>query len=408
MIPAPPPAANPVTLGLQTLLLSSDLKGSVIGAIVTDEDGRTLFERGADLRLAPASNQKLFTVAYALDRLGPEYRSATRFWTDDAGIFIDSDGTLDLGYKELKALADRLGRRPKATLRQAYRRGRPGTWEIEDAPNRYAPAIAAFACERGGVELWMSEGGEPEIRPAPLGLTIAEGEADAQPIAGGMAYDPFRGVVYRNGAKPRPGRIDTLSQPQPDLAAAALFGETVERNDSDPARERRRAPDATLLTDSLLAVAPRCLQPSDNYLAESLFEMAKLRGMPPKRWGVERVGLEPNTYDPKDGSGLSREDVVTARAIARLLRWTRRQPWGAGYRAALARPGVGTLKSRLAGSDFQGKTGSLAGVSSLSGFVRSSGGRTRVVSLLVNGYACPVARVHDLQDRFVRAAALLR
>ena len=407
MIALPQNPSSAVSAALQTLLNSPDLKGSVVGAIVTDLDGRVLFERGADARLAPASNQKLFSVAFALDRLGPSYRGATRFWADDETLTIASDGTLDLSYADLKAVAERLGRRPKVVLIQAYRRGRPDTWEIGDLPNRYAPSITAFACEKAGVEVWGDADGEPVMKPAPLGVAVSPPDLmmpDAEPIAGGLRYDPLRGTLYgRPGAKLKVGRVDTLAQPVPDLAAAALFGDLVTRNGAIPTRP----PDATLLTDPVLAVAPRCLQPSDNFLAESLFEMAKTKGTAPDAWGIARVGFAKGTYEPADGSGLSRRDVVTARAVARLLRWTRLQPWGTAYRAALARPGIGTLRSRLSGVAFQGKTGSLTGVSSLSGFVVSAKGRTRVVSLLVNGYACPVGRVHDLQDRFIRAVARL-
>lgn len=408
MIPFLQSGAQSPYAGLQTLLNSPDLKGSVVGVIVTETDGRVLFERGADLRLAPASNQKLFTVAYALDRLGPEYRSATRFWADEDAVTIASDGTLDLSYADLKALAERIGRRPKVRLIQAYRRGRPGTWEIDDLPNRYAPSVTAFSCEKAGVELWADAAGEPEMRPAPLGVTFArpdENAPDAEAIAGGLRYDVVRGVIYRSPeTKLKPGRVDTLAQPTPDLAAAALFGDAVERGGPLPTR----APDATLLTDPLLTVAGRCLPPSDNFLAESLFEMARTKGMPPEEWGRTRVGFAPESYVPKDGSGLSRRDVVTARAVARLLRWTRLQPWGAGYRAALARPGTGTLRARLKSVRFEGKTGTLTGVSSLSGYVEDAKGRTRVVSLLMNGYAAPLGRIHDLQDRFVAAVARLR
>jgi D-alanyl-D-alanine carboxypeptidase/D-alanyl-D-alanine-endopeptidase (penicillin-binding protein 4) len=49
--------------------------------VVSLDSGRTLFERNADKLLKPASNAKLYTAALALDRLGPDYRIKTSFYT---------------------------------------------------------------------------------------------------------------------------------------------------------------------------------------------------------------------------------------------------------------------------------------------------------------------------------------
>ncbi|RYG80437.1 D-alanyl-D-alanine carboxypeptidase/D-alanyl-D-alanine-endopeptidase, partial [bacterium] len=111
------------------------------------------------------------------------------------------------------------------------------------------------------------------------------------------------------------------------------------------------------------------------------------------------------SFDPADGSGLSRKNLVTARSVVRLLNWSRRQTWGATFLTALADPSTGTLKGRLGGLEFRGKTGTLDGACSLSGFVRCRSGRELAVSLLVNHYACSTARVRALQDEFVKRVA---
>lgn len=405
---------------LAQILHTPDLRGALVGAVVAAPDGRSLFAEGADLRLMPASNEKLFTVAFALDTLGPSYRSATHFWRDEESIAIDSDGTLDLSYAKLSEFATKFGRRPKVVLWQAFRPGRPDSWQLGDAPNRYAPTIAAFSCERAGVELWCNPAGDPEIRPAPLGVTLStnwRGSTEARPIARGLRFDPSLGVVYSPGEfSGQPGRVDTLSQPAPDLAAAGLFGDKVERSTADPALIRRRTPDATLLADPLEAVAGRCLKPSDNFLAEHLLMMAARNrlgrdvdfGTASRAiadWARVRVGLPERTFDPADGSGLSRKNLVTARSLARLLNWSRKQRWGKVYTDAMADPNSGTLKGRLKGVRFRGKTGTLDGACALSGLVKTKSGRELAVSLIVNHYACSTARVRTIQDEFVKRVA---
>ena len=48
--------------------------------IVSLDTGKTLFEHNAGKLLSPASNVKLYTVALALDRLGPDYRIRTSLY----------------------------------------------------------------------------------------------------------------------------------------------------------------------------------------------------------------------------------------------------------------------------------------------------------------------------------------
>jgi len=108
---------------------------------------------------------------------------------------------------------------------------------------------------------------------------------------------------------------------------------------------------------------------------------------------LERLGLSDEPVHQVDGSGLSREDRVTARAITALLeRVLGAEPSSAQlYRASLAVMGQkGTLEERLRGTVAEGrvhaKTGWIAGVSCLSGYAEpppESGVRPAVFSILV-------------------------
>jgi hypothetical protein len=100
-----------------------------------------------------------------------------------------------------------------------------------------------------------------------------------------------------------------------------------------------------------------------------------------------------------DGSGLSRHNLVSARALTTLLlfadrRWPEWREW-------LAAPGEGTLKNRLEGLTFWGKTGSLNSVSSLSGLSTDLEGKTLAISLVFNHFVVPAADIRRLQDEIV-------
>lgn len=90
-----------------------------------------------------------------------------------------------------------------------------------------------------------------------------------------------------------------------------------------------------------------------------------------------------------DGCGLSRRNEVSPLQVVTLLRFMHQQPyWGAFYNS-LAIGGVdGTLGGRLSHPDLHGrvyaKTGSIGGVSALSGYITAKSGRMFAFSIMVN------------------------
>jgi D-alanyl-D-alanine carboxypeptidase/D-alanyl-D-alanine-endopeptidase (penicillin-binding protein 4) len=115
------------------------------------------------------------------------------------------------------------------------------------------------------------------------------------------------------------------------------------------------------------------------------------------RWtrshGVEAIA--------RDSSGLSYENRVSPRGLVRLLGVSERTSWGKTLRETLPVPGQGTLKERLSGVKVRAKTGTLEGVSALSGWVwldkTDSWGE---FSILSSGL--PKSQAVEIEDRIVR------
>ena len=77
---------------IETVLNNPDLAPSQMAVkVVSLDTGRTLFEENAEKLLHPASNMKIYTVAAALDRLGPDYRFKTSAYAPSAP---DASGTI--------------------------------------------------------------------------------------------------------------------------------------------------------------------------------------------------------------------------------------------------------------------------------------------------------------------------
>jgi D-alanyl-D-alanine carboxypeptidase/D-alanyl-D-alanine-endopeptidase (penicillin-binding protein 4) len=102
------------------------------------------------------------------------------------------------------------------------------------------------------------------------------------------------------------------------------------------------------------------------------------------------AGIGDTDFFLYDGSGLSSDDKITPRAFTRLLSYASTQPWGVEWRETLPVAGVsGTLDGRFKNSPLKGriwaKTGTLAEVNTLSGYVSADSGRMLAFSILVNG-----------------------
>src|SRR5271163_509865 len=104
---------------------------------------------------------------------------------------------------------------------------------------------------------------------------------------------------------------------------------------------------------------------------------------------LKTVGVADGDVVFTDGSGLSRDDLVTPRAVVQILRWDALQPWGADYISTFPIAGQdGTLETRLkdtvASGRIQAKTGALDHVRAISGFATTVRGERLIFSIFGN------------------------
>jgi D-alanyl-D-alanine carboxypeptidase/D-alanyl-D-alanine-endopeptidase (penicillin-binding protein 4) len=112
------------------------------------------------------------------------------------------------------------------------------------------------------------------------------------------------------------------------------------------------------------------------------------------------AGISLGDVVQSDGSGLSRRDLVTPRAIVALLKYAQGQPWFTAYYASLPVAGEdGSLEDRMKNSPAMGrihaKTGSLEHVRSRSGYAETPGGRRLIFSFLSNNVT---GKNHEAMD----------
>ena len=116
------------------------------------------------------------------------------------------------------------------------------------------------------------------------------------------------------------------------------------------------------------------------------------------------AGIAPEDWHLTDGSGLARSNLVTPETVIKLLRFMYQSPQRQDWISLLPVGGQdGTLSARFAGSPGAGrvhaKTGSVAHVSALSGYIERPGGGWLAFSILVNNFNAPAGEIRAVMDR---------
>jgi D-alanyl-D-alanine carboxypeptidase/D-alanyl-D-alanine-endopeptidase (penicillin-binding protein 4) len=125
---------------------------------------------------------------------------------------------------------------------------------------------------------------------------------------------------------------------------------------------------------------------------------------------ITGLGVDDNDFFLYDGSGMSMDDRVAPRALAKLLVYVARQPWGEAWRNSLPVAGVdGTLSGRFRNSPLKGrmwaKTGTHNESDALSGYLTTASGKTVAFSIMVGGHRPGSRAETQAIDRICEAIA---
>jgi len=220
-----------------------------------------------------------------------------------------------------------------------------------------------------------------------------------------------RGIVINGRARTKHTELASLSTFSVTTTAPAGGGEDVRRTPQPTPHAVLASYDSQPVLQDLRVVN----KVSQNLHAEL---MLRLLGKEKGNAGTIEAGLEvlrgflaqadirSEEYVFYDGSGLSRQNLVTPHAMVKLLRYADMQSWGAKFEDTLPVAGVdGSLADRFRGTNaqgrVQGKTGSLGHVNSLAGYVTTLSGDRLAFSIMANNHNLPNKRALETLDQLV-------
>jgi serine-type D-Ala-D-Ala carboxypeptidase/endopeptidase (penicillin-binding protein 4) len=379
---------------------------------------QNVYSRNADQLFIPASNAKLLTTAAALKKLGPDYRRSTTIVQDGANhLRLIGQGDPSFGDPQAQDLARQLKARgisriPLLTLEDSAI-GSPTTnpnWEWGDLQAGFAPRINSLIFDQNAIVITVT----PTSPGQPLQWTSGKTHTltiDNQTRTVGLSDEEFTegsiegNVLQIRGQLRLGGDPDTFSVaiPNPSEHFAqrlrqrfAESGITIDK--TTITTEKTTVPTTVLASvDSppISDLIKTANQNSTNLYAEILLRWLATGDLDSGLKALQtQLDLPREHYHLVDGSGLSRQDLVTPQALVTLLRSHLTHPT---FRQSLAQSAqLGTLKNRLpqlAPGQIQAKTGYITGALALSGYADRPGRQPLIFSILLN---------HSQQDFLVQ------
>jgi D-alanyl-D-alanine carboxypeptidase/D-alanyl-D-alanine-endopeptidase (penicillin-binding protein 4) len=408
---------------------------------------------------------KLFTAALALERLGPDYRMTTRLVRAQSGdLILVGGGDPSLSGRTFPYQKDAPAANPLRAIEeladQAVAAGiarvdgdivgddqlypwapYPPSWTVDDLTQEDGAPVSALTLNDNVMSLSI----HPAARSGELAaisfqpaieyyavdnqvLTVA-GEKEARIRLTRM---PGSRQILVWGTIPLAGATirETVAVDDPALfAACALYDALVRRGvvmrGRPVARHRGPSQDPWPLEGDVIATrtSPPMLEMlqviekvSQNLHAELMLrEVARVtRGAGTRESGLQElaawltsIGVRSEEWRAEDGSGLSRNDQVSPRAVTRLLSTMAASKHGAEWLSLLPVGGEdGTLERRLccvsdtsAARQVRAKTGTLTRAITLSGYADSRTRGRLAFSILINNFAAPQSEVRGWIDK---------
>jgi D-alanyl-D-alanine carboxypeptidase/D-alanyl-D-alanine-endopeptidase (penicillin-binding protein 4) len=312
----------------------------------------------------------------------------------------------------------------------------PPGWSVGDLYFTFGAPVSAIAFNDNSISVEVSPGlrvGDPAsvtVEPAAaigsFGHELTTGVADGKPEFGvvsqpGPQFLLLRGLIPLGHvplkldlAMPDPAETAALALKQVFAARGVRITGTVRVQHAAPAEiypdadevlgpaPVPRAPDTIVFAVHISPPLSEIVRVT-NKVSQNLHAELLLRAVAHEKKGfgvtdagiwveqdfLKRVGVADGDVVFTDGSGLSRDDLITPRAMVQLLRYDAAQPWGADYIATFPIAGVdGTLETRLkdtvAASRIEAKTGALDHVRAISGFATTLRGERLIFAIFGN------------------------
>ncbi len=425
-------ARGDLDLKMQTLVRRSDVGKTAIALYAVDlSNGLVLARQNADEPMMPASNFKLITSATALHTLGHDFVFETKLILhnpsagngpqDDAILVVRGDGDPSFGDEailrvhggdvgDVEALLQLwVDAVKKANVRKVHRlilddsvfdhTFTHPSWPADQLNRWYCAQVAGINFFTNCLDVYPTPAGS--VGETPLVKIVPEAPfIPATNLATTGATDTFwisrkidsNEITFRGTVKHKRIKPVNVTVHDPAMFFGQALADRLKRAGIAVGEVGRPTPRDVLgdgktlhvIRTPLPLVLERCNKNSQNLYAEALLKRSgrKVTGAPGsfengaaavRLFLQKQIGTAAASVNTADGSGLSRDNRVTARIMVDVLTAMHKDAKaGRIFRQSLSIAGKdGTLDDRLTNlkGRVYGKTGYISGVSCLSGYL---------------------------------------
>ncbi|KKE78313.1 D-alanyl-D-alanine carboxypeptidase [Bacilli bacterium VT-13-104] len=422
------------------------LQGSITGISVRKADtGEEIYSHHGNIRLHPASNMKILTASTALEVLGPDHKFKTKVYTDGelvggvlkGNLYIQGGGDPTLLKEDIDELVNHL---KKLEVRKVegdlvaddtwydnIRLSQDLNWS--DEPFHTGAQISALTLspdkgyDAGTVMLEIipgkRQGDVAQVNVIPetdyvkiLNQTRTVHKDEKKQLTIDRVHGEntiiVEGDIPIGASKEKTWAAvwDPTSYVL-NIFASSLISNGISFSSELEQRLDAVPKDATLLAENQSMPLKELLLPfmklSNNTIGEVLVkEMGKAvhgegsweKGLAVMEESIINLGMDPNLFLLRDGSGMSHKNFVSSSELTKLLYEIQQKDWFTVFENSLPVAGEseklvgGTLRSRMDNlkGNVRAKTGSITGVQTLSGYVTNINGEKLIFSILNNNY----------------------
>lgn len=422
-------------LALQKLLAEGGVQnGSVAFMAYNLDNGQVIADHNAQKSMVPASIQKLFTTAMALDKLGKDFTFQTKINTDgtladgaikgNLYIMASGDPTMQSRYHEMQpSTLDRIktALAPYQTLDGSLiidlskynQHITPRGWIWEDIGNYFGATPTALMWKDNLLEVNLRSG-QAGTRAMLAQQPDEDLEIEIQVMSSNEPGDnawffgaPMSKTIYAKGTIPAHQQKFTVkaAHPRPveqfaqDVSKAAGYTSAKVQYDYNYIPHSAHQTIATLISPSLETIVKITNKRSINHYAEALvIELDSAKRYKSIEGGVAAMErqLKAQKVNLKgarlmDGSGLSPTNRITCQSMIDVLSLMYRSKNKDAFMISLPVAGEsGTLSNSfniapLAGN-LKAKTGTMTGVKNYAGYLKNKNGETVAFCLMLNDY----------------------
>ena len=421
---------------LNKTINSLGINKSALSVSIKDvKNGESLFSLNDRTPRLPASTLKLITASAAYDVLGDDYEYKTEMYkSTNNDVYLKLSGDPSLSKSDLEAILETAKSKnivPKTfyiddTAFDSVEWGEG--WQWDDELNPLMPKFSVYNIDKNLLKIEAAT----TVQAAPAQLSVK----------------PFYPMSFINQVKSDIKGNNQLSIKRNETIAPNMFevSGSISRANyiTIPALNQKlffrlrleeaiskkkfeyygqfkseKLPKENVyyvdgVSHKFVELLPSILKSSNNLIAETVFKTAGAKWANSQGTAenslamlddyIQNIGLSANDVKIVDGSGVSKNNIMTADFMTDFLIYKAKQENFEDFCNMLPTPGEGTLKNRMLyfKENLRAKTGTLSEASAIAGYLTTKRGRLVVFDIMINDANTSAADKKNVEEQILR------